>query len=83
MRIVLCAALDPQPRPLQVTAMRPSRLVIALVLVLVGAVWIGQGSGLIAGSAMTGSPFWGVMGVVLVAAAAVVLFLARRRPVGK
>jgi len=63
--------------------MRPSRLVIALVLVLVGAVWIGQGSGLIAGSAMTGSPFWGVMGVVLLVAAAVVLLAERRRPLHK
>jgi hypothetical protein len=60
--------------------MRPSRLVIALILVLIGLVWIGQGSGLIAGSAMTGSPFWGVMGVVLVAVAAAVLLVERRRP---
>jgi hypothetical protein len=45
--------------------MRRSRLLAAAVLLLIGAVWIGQGSGYIAGSAMTGSPFWGAVGVVL------------------
>ena len=46
--------------------MRASRVVIAVLVALVGLVWIGQGSGLIAGSAMSGSPFWLAVGVVLV-----------------
>ncbi len=50
--------------------MRPVRLVAAVLLFLVGLVWLGQGMGLIGGSAMTGSAFWGVVGVVLIAVAA-------------
>jgi glucose dehydrogenase len=59
--------------------MRTSRLVVALVLALIGIVWIGQGVGLIGGSAMTGSSFWAVAGVVLVAAAGGLLAWERRR----
>lgn len=58
--------------------MRPSRLVVALLLALVGLVWIGQGTGLIAGSAMSGTMFWAVVGLVLVALAVVVLVVERR-----
>lgn len=57
--------------------MRTSRLVVALVLGLVGIVWAGQGVGVIGGSAMTGSSFWAVAGVVLIAAA--VVLVARER----
>jgi glucose dehydrogenase len=60
--------------------MRRSRLVIALVLFLAGLVWIGQGSGMIKGSAMSGSSFWGIVGAVLVVAAIALLVNERRRP---
>ncbi|MGH2465331.1 MAG: hypothetical protein ACRDGI_07715 [Candidatus Limnocylindrales bacterium] len=60
--------------------MRRSRLIIALVLFLAGLAWLGQGSGIVKGSAMTGSGFWGVAGVVLVVLAIVVLVNERRRP---
>jgi hypothetical protein len=53
--------------------MRPTRLVVSLVLALIGVVWIGQGTGLIGGSAMSGVAFWAVIGLVLVVVAAVVL----------
>ena len=46
--------------------MRRARLVLAAILVLVGLFWIGQGSGLIAGGAMSGSSVWEVVGVVLI-----------------
>ena len=42
-------------------------LVIALIL---GAVWIGQGVGLVGGSFMTGRREWAVIGSVLVCVAA-------------
>ena len=58
--------------------MRQTRLVIALFLGLLGLAWIGQGSGLIGGSAMSGTTFWAVVGVVLVLAA-VGLVVAERR----
>ncbi|MCU1461249.1 MAG: hypothetical protein JWO37_1324 [Acidimicrobiales bacterium] len=42
------------------------RLVVGIVLVLVGAVWIGQGVGAIGGSFMTGNAIWAVIGAVAV-----------------
>jgi glucose dehydrogenase len=59
--------------------MRPSRLVLAAVLALVGLVWVGQGIGLIAGSFMTGSPFWAAVGVGLLVVAGALVMLERRR----
>jgi hypothetical protein len=54
------------------------RTVIAVVLFLVGAVWIGQGIGVIGGSAMSGSSFWAIVGAVLVIVAAAVVVTGRR-----
>ena len=59
--------------------MRSSRLIVAVMLALVGVVWVGQGSGLIGGSAMSGSAFWGVVGAILLVAAAVIVGLEVRR----
>ncbi len=61
--------------------MRPTRLVLALVLALVGLVWLGQGLGFIPGSFMTGDQFWAAVGAVLLGAAALVVALERRRSV--
>jgi hypothetical protein len=41
-----------------------ARRVVGGLLVLTGAVWIGQGTRLIEGSSMTGSTFWAVVGAV-------------------
>lgn len=59
--------------------MRPTRLVLGLVLALVGLIWIGQGTGLMAGSAMSGSAFWAVVGVVLVVLAVAIVVRERRQ----
>jgi hypothetical protein len=59
--------------------MRPTRLVLAAVLALVGLVWLGQGVGLIGGSFMTGSPLWAVIGALLLALALVMVVAERRR----
>ena len=40
-----------------------------MVAALVGLVWLGQGVGVIPGSFMTGSAFWAVAGLVLLAVA--------------
>jgi hypothetical protein len=61
--------------------MRLSRLIVAAVLLVVGLVWIGQGSGAIAGSAMSGTSFWAAAGVVLVILALVIVVRERRLPV--
>ena len=50
-----------------------TRLVIAVVLLIVGAVWIGQGVGFIHGSFMTGESVWAVIGAVLVVVALALL----------
>ena len=59
--------------------MRPTRLVLAAVIALVGIVWLGQGVGLIGGSFMTGSPLWAVIGAVMLALAVVMVVAERRR----
>lgn len=41
-----------------------ARRVLGALLVLTGAVWIGQGLDLISGSSMTGSTFWAVVGAL-------------------
>ena len=45
-------------------AVTVARRVIGALLVLTGAVWLGQGLTLIHGSSMTGSTFWAVVGAV-------------------
>jgi hypothetical protein len=48
--------------------MTVARRIVGALLVLTGAVWIGQGLSLISGSSMTGSTFWAIVGGVCVAA---------------
>jgi hypothetical protein len=50
----------------------------AILLGLMGLVFLGQGLGLIPGSFMTGDPFWAVVGAILVAAALVMLRIGTR-----
>jgi hypothetical protein len=56
------------------------RRVIGAVLVLIGLVWIGQGTTLIQGSSMTGSTFWAVMGAICFVAGLVLLGWPWRQP---
>lgn len=53
------------------------RWVAPAALAIVGAVWTGQGLGLVPGSFMTGRPIWAVLGALLIAGAA--LLVTRRR----
>lgn len=48
--------------------MTVARRVIGGLLVVTGAVWVGQGLDLIHGSSMTGSTLWAVAGAVCVVA---------------
>jgi hypothetical protein len=48
-------------------ARRPTRLALAIVLMAVGGVWIGQGLGIIRGrSFMTDDPAWAWIGAAMV-----------------
>ncbi|TMD15347.1 MAG: hypothetical protein E6J00_03205 [Chloroflexi bacterium] len=60
--------------------MRWSALVPAVLCLLVGGVWIGQGAGLIRGSFMTGQALWLVVGVVLAILGIVLAYVGLRRP---
>jgi len=56
------------------------RWVVIIGLGLVGAVWIGQGLGLIRGSSfMTDDRLWAAIGAVMVAVAVVLGLIERRR----
>ncbi len=59
--------------------MRPVRAIIALVLLLVGLVWVGQGIGFIGGSARSDQTIWAVIGAALIVIAIAVGWSARRR----
>jgi hypothetical protein len=59
--------------------MRRTRVVLAIVLLLVGLVWLGQGVGLLSGSVMSGSSFWALVGAALVLGGGLLLVAERRR----
>jgi len=57
-----------------------ARRILGAVLVVTGAVWLGQGLDLIQGSFMTGSTFWAVVGGVCVASGLSLLGWPWRQP---
>ncbi|HVQ22914.1 MAG TPA: hypothetical protein VMT36_06550 [Candidatus Saccharimonadia bacterium] len=57
-------------------------LIIGGVLIVAGAVWIGQGLGIIPGSFMSGDPFWAAAGGVALVVGVVLVVGALRRPRG-
>jgi hypothetical protein len=57
-----------------VTLRRALGLSLAGVMVLVGALWTGQGLGWIGGSSMSGQGFWAIVGPI-VAGLGVALFI--------
>jgi hypothetical protein len=60
--------------------MQRTRWLVVSVLLLVGAVWVGQGLGVLRGSSfMVGDPFWALAGAVAIAAAVVLAVLTARR----
>ena len=60
--------------------MHRSRAVLSIVLVAAGLVWVGQGTGLLAGrSFMVGDPRWSVIGAACVVVGLVVGWRELRR----
>jgi hypothetical protein len=58
--------------------MRWPIVVLGGVLCVIGAVWIGQGVGVIGGSFMTGQAIWAVIGAVAFVAGLVAIRRGRR-----
>jgi len=58
-------------------------VIVGAVVVLLGGVWALQGSGVIGGSAMTDSTTWLVVGIVVVAVGAVLIFFGARPTRGR
>ena len=58
--------------------MRTSRLIAAIVVFLVGLLWIGQGTGIIGGSAMSDVGIFAVIGAALLVVAVVIVLRERR-----
>jgi hypothetical protein len=59
--------------------MRPARVIIAILLGIAGFVWFLQGIGVLPGSMMSGSTFWAVAGLVVIAGAVAVIATELRR----
>ncbi len=53
--------------------------VVAVILVLVGLVWILQGVNVLPGSFMSGNPLYTVLGLILAVIGGVMLYLSNRR----
>lgn len=58
------------------------RLVISVLMLLLGLAWIGQGVGLLGGSAMSGQTVWAVIGAILVVGAVWLVWSGRRTAPG-
>ena len=54
-------------------------LIVAVVLIVIGAVWALQGLGVIGGSAMAGNSMWAIIGPILVVVGLGVGLVALRR----
>lgn len=54
-------------------------IVVGIIAILLGALWMGQGSNLIHGSGMSGQRTWLYIGIVLAVVGIVLLVLGLRR----
>lgn len=59
--------------------MRIAGSIVGIILVLIGGLWIAQGSNLLAGSAMSGQSMWLWIGVVAAVVGVVALVWTNRR----
>jgi hypothetical protein len=59
--------------------MRIAGNIVGIILVLLGGLWIAQGSNLMAGSAMSGQSMWLWIGVVVAIVGVVALVWTNRR----
>jgi hypothetical protein len=62
---------------------RLALIVVGAIALIVGAVWVGQGSNLLPGSVMTGSGMWLGIGLVVAVVGLVLLVLGVRGATGR
>ena len=55
-------------------------IAFGILLLAIGAIWTLQGLGYLTGSSMTGSSFWAIVGPLVAAAGASLLYVAIRGP---
>jgi hypothetical protein len=60
--------------------MRTLLLIVGFLALIAGVVWIGQGAGWIAGSFMTGSRLWLIIGLVVAVIGIALVISGARRP---
>ncbi len=58
--------------------MSGTRRAIAVVIAMIGAIWVGQGVGVIDGSFMTSDLRWAAAGIALIAIAGALVWSSRR-----
>ncbi len=62
--------------------MRIGSLIVGVIAILVGAVWILQGTGVLPGSFMTGQRMWLVIGIIVAIVGLALAYNGIRRPAG-
>ena len=62
--------------------MRIGRLIVGVLAVLVGGVWILQGTGMLPGSFMTGQRMWLIIGTIVAVIGLALAYNGVRRPTG-
>lgn len=60
--------------------MRIGSLILGVIAILVGAVWILQGSGVLPGSFMTGQRMWLFIGIIVAIVGLALAYNGIRRP---
>ncbi len=60
--------------------MRIGSLILGLIAIFAGGVWILQGSGVLAGSFMTGQRMWLIIGIIVAIVGLALAYNGIRRP---
>jgi hypothetical protein len=60
--------------------MRIGSLIVGVIAILVGVVWILQGTGMLPGSFMTGQRMWLVIGIIVAIVGLALAYNGIRRP---
>jgi hypothetical protein len=60
--------------------MRIGSLIVGVIAILVGGVWILQGTGMLPGSFMTGQRMWLIIGIIVAIVGVALAYNGIRRP---